>query len=327
MKLLFLGSQDVDYLQDVAFAGLRKVLGAGNICVMPWNRKYFLPLKEYPRNMGYAPGNITASLHSRFFLKQFDAVIVGSAKPDCFRLYNALAPLLPGGLRTIFLDGGDREEVGGDLDRMHAWELFTQAMNIRPFDLVMKREMVLTRTYEKNVHPFPFAWNFDRLPRVMPAAKKYDVSFWAVESDPIRTRVLELIQDSFDCRANGTVLKQIFKKYKRKGEFYLQELAACRIVLNFRGVGWDTLRYWEVPALSTFMISQTPGIIIPNNFEHEHSIVFCDGPGDVIERCHYYLKNVSQREEIAARSFRHMMNYHTDRHRANELLTLLSKSH
>lgn len=323
MKLLFLGSQDVDYLQDVTFAGLRKVLGAGNICVMPWNRKYVLPLKEYPRNMGYAPGSITASLISRFFLKQFDAVIVGSAKPDCFRLYNALAPSLPKGMKTIFLDGGDREEVGGDLDRMHAPELFTQAMDIRPFDLVMKREMVLTRSYAKNVHPFPFAWNFDRLPRVMPAAKKYDVSFWAVESDPIRTRVLEVMQDQFDCRQNGTVLKQVFKRYKRKGEFYLQELAACRIVLNFRGVGWDTLRYWEVPALSTFMISQTPGIIIPNNFEHEKSIVFCDAPAELVERCTYYLQHESEREAIARKSAEHIRAFHTDVHRAKQLVSMV----
>lgn len=323
MKLLFLGSQDVDYLQDVTFAGLCKVVGASNICVLPWNRKYFLPLKEYPRNMGYAAGNITASLLSRFFLKQFDAVIVGSAKPDCFRQYIALAPSLPNGLKTIFLDGGDREEIGGDLDRMHHFELFTQAMTVRPFDLVMKREMVLTRTYEQNVHPFPFAWNFDRLPRILPAEKKYDVSFWAVESDPIRTRVLEVLQDKFDCRENGTVLKQVFKRYKRKGEFYLQELAACKIVLNFRGVGWDTLRYWEVPALSTFMISQRPGIIIPNNFEHGRSIVFCDEPAELTERCTYYLKHEAEREAIARRSAEHIRAFHTDVHRAQQLLSMV----
>ena len=63
---------------------------------------------------------------------------------------------------------------------------------------------------------------------------------------------MELIQDRFDCRANGTTRNQVFKKYKRKGDFYLEELKRARITLNFRGVGWDTLRYWEVPALSGF---------------------------------------------------------------------------
>ncbi|NUN68629.1 MAG: glycosyltransferase family 1 protein [Bacteroidetes bacterium] len=323
MKVLFLGSQDVDYLQDVTFAGLRKVLGIGNICVMPWNRKYFLPLKEYPRNMGYAPGAVLPSLHSRFFLTQFDAVIVGSAKPDCFRLYHALAPSFHAGMKTVFVDGGDREEVGGDLDRMHAYGIYTQAVEARPFNIVLKREMVLTRTYEKNVYPFPFAWNFDRLPRTLPSEKLYDVSFWAVESDPVRTRVLELLQDKFDCRQNGTVVKQVFKKYKRKGEFYLQELAACRIVLNFRGVGWDTLRYWEVPALSTFMISQRPGIIIPDNFEHGRSIVFVDQPGELEELCAYYLRHKEERERIARKSAEHIRAHHTDVHRARQLLSMI----
>jgi hypothetical protein len=323
MKLLYLSSRGVDYLQDLTFSGLCKTIGNENICVMPWNPNFFLPRRSYPKNLGYIPGNILSSLRSHYFLKQFDAVVVAAAKPDCFHLYNELAPSLSGSVKTIFIDGGDREQVGGDLDRMDDHTSFAQAMELRPFDIILKREMITGTEYAKNVHPFPFCWNYDRLPSSIPSEKKYDVSFWAVESHPVRTEALTVLQNKFDCAANGTVLQQKFKTYKRKGEFYLQELAACRIVLNFRGVGWDTLRYWEVPSLSTFLISQRPGIVIPNNFEHEKSIVFCDGLGDLIELCEYYLRNESRREAIAAQAFLHMKAHHTDVHRAKQLLSVI----
>ena len=323
MKILYLSSRGVDYLQDLTFSGLCKTVGIGNICVMPWNPNFFLPRRSYPKDLGYSSGRVLSSLRSRYFLNQFDAVIVAAAKPDCFHLYNELAPSLSGSVKTIFIDGGDREQVGGDLDRMGDHTSFARAMELRPFDLILKREMLTGSEYAKNVIPFPFCWNFDKLPPSLPSVKRYDVSFWAVESDPIRTQALEIIQDRFDCRENGTVLKQVFKKYKRKGEFYLQELAACKIVLNFRGVGWDTLRYWEVPSLSTFLISQRPGIVIPNNFEHEKSIVFCEGTGDLIEKCEYYLRNETRREAIAAQSYLHIQEFHTDVHRAKQLLSLI----
>ncbi len=323
MKLLYLSSRGVDYLQDLTFSGLCKTIGIENICVVPWNPNFFLPRRSYPKNLGHRSGAIVSSLRSRYFLKQFDAVVVAAAKPDCFRLYNELASSFGGQVKTIFIDGGDREQVGGDLDRMGDHTSFARAMELRPFDIILKREMITGTEYAKNVHPFPFCWNSDRLPGAIPAVKKYHVSFWAVESDPIRTEALEILQDQFDCRENGTVLKQVFKQYKRKGEFYLQELAACRIVLNFRGVGWDTLRYWEVPSLSTFLISQQPGIVIPNNFEHEKNIVFCDGTDDLIEKCEYYLRNEKRRESIAAQAYLHMQSHHTDVHRAKRLLSFM----
>ena len=57
--------------------------------------------------------------------------------------------------------------------------------------------------------------------------------------------------------------------------FTWKSFSVVKVVLNFRGGGWDTLRYWEVPALGTFMISGKPGFEIPNNFVDGESIVYC----------------------------------------------------
>ena len=159
----------------------------------------------------------------------------------------------------------------------------------------------------------------------MPGNFKYDVSFWAVESFPIRTEALKLLEDKFDCVKNGTYRNQKFSKYKRKGDFYLQELSACKIVLNLRGGGWDTLRYWEVPALGGFMITQKPGIVIPNNYEDNKHVIYCnDNLDNLIELCEYYLVNDSERVEIAKNATVHTKKYHTDIKRVEYILEKIS---
>lgn len=324
MKILFICTKEFDYLQDLTFSGLCKTVGAKNICVLPWNSHFFLPFKKYPKNLGFVDGQIISSIRSRLFLSNFDVVIVASAKPDCFHTYNNISHRLSKNIKTIFIDGGDRSEVGGDLDRLKDYRSYEQAMEIRPFDVVLKREMIIGNSYPNNVFPFPFCWNLDRRPTVIPEKKKYDVSFWAVESHPIRTQALSLIRDKFDCKENGTDFKQNFRKYKRKGEFYLEELASCKVVLNFRGVGWDTLRYWEVPSLETLLISQKPQIEIPNNFEHERNIIFCDDDlGNLIELCAYYLNNEEKRTSLGKNAYNHLSAFHTDIHRAKKLLSFV----
>ena len=257
-------------------------------------------------------------------LKEFDAVVIASSKVGSFETYLEIVDRIPSRVPVIFVDGGDRSGIGEDLTIYERPELLSQATEKRPFDLVFKREYNLENTYADNVYPFPISFNTDRLPSI-PAGYKYDVSFWAVETHDIRTRALTLLEDRYDCRSNGTVRDQKFSQYKRKGEFYLQELAQCRIVLNFRGGGWDTMRYWEVPAVGAFMMTQKPGIKIPDDFVDGRDVVYCsDDLSDLTELCDYYLKNESKRESIALSGKQHLLKYHTDEARAKFLLEKIS---
>jgi hypothetical protein len=215
--------------------------------------------------------------------------------------------------------------IGGDLTRLEHAKLFNDVISRRPFDVVFKREYIAGTDLGPNVFPLPFSFNFDQIPTGLPESKKYDVSFWAVESNPLRTKALDLLADKFDCTANGTARGQIAKHYKRKGMHYLRELAACRIVLNIPGVGWDTQRYWEVPAVGGFMVSVKPQIVIPNNFEDGKHLVFCkDDLSDLIELCQRYLREESQREAIARNAFTHCKQYHSDLARAEFIVQKLS---
>lgn len=321
--ILFLNTPEPDYLQDLAFSGLAKAMGRGLVVDHPWNPNYNLPLRHYPRNLGhrgFSPPRIRADFGS------FDLVVVGAAKPRCFQKYLNIVGRIPPSVPVVLIDGGDRPEVGGDLKRLDGWELYLEAVKRRPFDLVFKREMVEGKSYPERTFPLPFSFNYDRLPGRLPSCLRYQVSFWAVESNPVRTKALALIEDKFDCRANGTVRDQVFSKYKRKGKRYLEELASCAVVLNLPGAGWDTLRYWEVPALGRLMISMRPRIAIPDNFVDGKEIVFCrDDLSDLVELCQYYLENPEKREAIARAAAAKARERHSDEARARYMLEILSK--
>jgi hypothetical protein len=321
MKVLYINRNKFDYLQDLVYTGMVKMLGPSSVIELPWNDKFHINFKNYPKNIGLYKGALLTSIFNRFSAKEFSMVIVASCHPDTLKTYLDIVSDLPSSVVTVFLDGGDWPEVAGDLDRLGGKDLYEEILSIRPFDHIFKREYLIDHSYDDNVHPLPFAFNFDRLPKIS-GEKKYDVAFWAVESDPIRTAALDMIQDRFDCKDNGSVKNQVMKKYKRKGSFYLQELARCKVSLNFRGAGWDTLRYWEVPALAGFMISQKPGILIENNFVDNKEIIFCNEDlSDLLELCQYYLKNEEKREEIGKRALAKMKDHHTDINRAKEILT------
>ncbi|MEE6251341.1 MAG: glycosyltransferase [Bdellovibrionota bacterium] len=320
MKILFINRPKFDYLQDFLFTGLTKILEQEAIIEHPWNPKYHLNFKSYPKNIGRIKGGIIGSYLRSLRTFNVDLVILGNCHRDSAILYKNLLDEIPDSVPRIFVDGGDRPEVGGDFFRLGGRDVFEDIIKKRPFDMVFKREMLKGQEYADNVFPMPMCFNPQLTPEIS-KNKKYDVAFWAVESHPIRTSVLEKLESLFDCKQNGTVKNQVMSKYKRKGEFYLQELASCKIALNFRGAGWDTLRYWEVPAVGGFMLGQEPGILIPNNFEHGKHTIFCkEDLSDLVDLCEFYLENEEEREKIALAGKKHLLEFHTDSARAKYLL-------
>ncbi len=254
-------------------------------------------------------------------LVEFDPelVIIGSTKRDTLEAFLRVEPNLPKGIPLVYVDGGDWPEVGGDAQRMHFEPLYQEVFRNHQPALIFKRECLIGKEYPENVVPLPMGYKLQ--PNVAVDEKRYQVTLWCVESNPIRTQALQLLQNRYDCVKNGSVVGQKFRSYRRKGLNYLKELSASRIACNFRGGGWDTLRYWEIPGVQSFMISQRPGIVIPDNFVHGRHVAFCrDDLSDFIPLIDYYLKNEREREEMAAEAHQHLLNFHTIRHRAEYFL-------
>lgn len=322
MRLLFVHSGKTDYLQDALYSGLVEVLGEKSVLCSSWYKRYHLGLWQHPRNLGYVGFQIPRWI-SREDLKTIDAVIIASCKAETFKAFLGIESLLPKQAKIVFVDGGDDPRIAGDLERENSMHLFGTMLQKRDLHLVFKREMLLDATYAQNVFPLNFSSGLDTTDVRSHFSRSIDVAFWAVESHPTRTRILRSLSDKFDCTANGTVQGNSFRRYTRTGRAYLQALQDVKISLNYRGAGWDTLRYWEVCALGGFLISQRPSIHIPNNFEHERSIVFVDDdPGEMLDRCEYYLRKDAERERIGAAAQSHSKQFHRKRHRA---ITVLSR--
>jgi hypothetical protein len=259
--------------------------------------------------------------------KEIDFVILASAKKDALETYLKILPLIKN-KPILFLDGGDFSEIGGDFYRHHCGDLYEAAIKQRPFDIILKREYISSlHSAHANIFPFPFSFPYNiTLPPITERLKKYDVSFWGQQNPQIRTNALNLLAGKYDCNQNGTTLDQNFKTYKRKGLFYLNEISRCKIVLNFRGLGWDTMRYWEVPATGAFMISQEPKISIPNNFESGKHLVWCsDSLDDLIDLIDYYLARPLEREQMAINAREHLIKYHLNTARAATLIETVQR--
>lgn len=324
MRLLLINSFSADYIEDQLAAGLTEILGIENVVFYPVNINYYFARRPYPRNMGvcrHSWNYLADLLKLRRQLRnfQFDAVVIGSTKRDTFERFLQISADLPANIPIVFVDGGDWPQIGGDAKRMQFEDLYQQVVSNRPPKVIFKREYLHSESYPDNTFAFPMA--FKPPTAFQKAPIKYDVTCWCVESHPLRTQALELLESQFDCKANGTVKGQTFRNYKRKGDNYLRELSASKIACNFRGVGWDTLRYWEIPGVQTLMISGSPQIVIPDNFKHEEHVIFCrDDLSDLIDKADYYLKNDQDREQLAKAAHDHVMKYHTHIARAQYFL-------
>lgn len=323
MKILFLCSASFDYLQDLTYSGLVKVAGADSVIDYPFNPKFHFPIKRYPKNIGYT--KIGIRIFPAIDFKKMDVVILASAKKDVLETYQRIYKHIAD-KPIVFLDGGDRPEIGGDFYRTGIGKEYENIIKKRAFDYIFKREY-FTDLYgnQMNVFPFPFSFPYNLVEFVRQEVKKYEVSFWAQQYPEIRESALKLLQGKFDCEKNGTTLNQNFDTYKRRGKFYLEEIARCKIVLNFRGGGWDTMRYWEVPGVGTLMISQKPQIFIPDNFEDGKHVIWCsDSLDDLVDKIRYYLQNDSAREDIARNATIHLKKFHLNTHRAQFLFDTIS---
>ena len=113
MKVLYINRKKPDYLQDLTYTGLVKILGAQNIIEYPWNTRYHLNYRPYPKNLGQMTSTFFDSIKAQLKRKTFDIVVVASCHPETMHLYAKIIKEIPSTVKTVFLDGGDMSEIGG----------------------------------------------------------------------------------------------------------------------------------------------------------------------------------------------------------------------
>jgi len=109
-----------------------------------------------------------------------------------------------------------------------------------------------------------------------------------------------------------------------RGDYY-RHLQQCRIVLNLKGAGCDTFRFWENAACKAVHISQRMALLIPDDFkEGSHLFRFSD-TDELFRTIDRILDGRVDAEQMIAKAREHLRLYHTTDKRAVYLLDHLQR--
>ena len=305
-----------DYGLDVLYDGLCSVLGDENVTEYPWKPMLhganlgIGPFSPYP--CGCCRKGESQELEEILqALRQgkYDVVLLPNypdhdqfLKRDIWSAVAAAARNHP-----IFLVDQDDEFI----NRLPEAQEAPGNIAIRGY---FKREMLDHIDYGPLTFPMPFAYP-EKLVAEDIANPRTQTVFWAGTPDVLRGFYLDRVE-----ALTGEVSDR-----KYSPEEYIAVLDNSQIAVAVAGWGFDTVRYWEVPARGCMLLTERFPTIIPHNFEDGISAVLCRDAQEMEEKLKYYLAHPDEIREIAKAGHAHLKRYHTASVRAKQLLAWIEK--
>jgi len=306
-RTLFILPPRMHYGVDVLFHGLCRVLGEDCVTGYPWKPSLHgiadERLKHYPCVFQHAqPRHALEDILDGLRDGAYDLVLWGDCEsflpePEARAIADAA-----NGLPLFIVDAMDEcvdvsQQV---LARLGLWHV----------DGYFKREMLRFRTYAENIFPLPFAYP-DGLVPVAPARERDFPLFWAGHRQfGLRRLFLEHLESALGIDFTGNFDQQE----------YTRRLGRAQIGLDLAGAGFDTVRYWEVPAHGASLLAEQRPIHIPHNFVHGESAYFFENLADLEVQCRHLLANPEESSAIATAGHQHLRRHHTASARAGHLL-------
>ncbi len=354
MRVLYMTDPGPDYLADQMYTGLCNILGWEAVLDYPWKRIYHDSAVK-PMHLLQTPGHdfgeedVLALIRE----KSIDLVVLSSPRPgwmDSLESLRKKAKLPP----VVLLDGEDDAHIRRELYRRSGSRLyFKREYRWHPEAglrgrIERWREFKGDRELFRRTHPLPFSVVLDALPQARAEERDIDISYVGRISDPKRIRAVKLLKAAKDIRFEGSLYAEATDRrskltsgfsrilVKLQGDPYLERteqgrklssveyaslLYRSRMGLSIRGGGFDTLRYWEIVATKTLLLSEQPDIEIPNNFVHGQHALFCKTDlSDLVSLVRAHAKEERLCAEIAQRGYEHLLRYHTCERRAEYFL-------
>ncbi len=355
MKILYLTPPHIDYLSDQIYAGLCKVLGWESVVDFPHKPYYHDPsskVPSLPQNAGrrYDLNEVVTLLEQH----EFDLVVLSAIRRGALEALEAISqrvPLPP----AVLLDGDDGPEIKKGLFHRFRFGLYFKREYHLYGETGIKDKYAKWRTYGANrslferTFPLPFSVILESIPSVNDLTKEIDISFSGKVSHRKRIQAVQLLQSTPDLRFEGGVFAEPNTRKSKialgtisiwaakiRGDPYVTEaewrtkldlsdyfrlLGRSKIGLSLRGGGFDSMRYWEIVASKTLLLSEKPTIYIPNNFEDGKHAVFCRPDlSDLLDLVRSYIRDEARRKEIAQAGYKHLLKYHTCEQRAMQFL-------
>lgn len=310
-KVLMVTRQGPQYGLDVLYDGLCQLLGSDAVDEFPWKPSLHgeAPdsFRSYPCTFDW-PGAPLGSdeVLERLAAGYYDAVLYGDV---LMGLPAALARGIAsaaGDTPLAFLDTED-----DPCNNRPALLAHLAIEGNRPY---FKREMLSACDYGPEAWPMPFAYPDSRVPERVHYERAEPV-FWAGDR---RFGLRQLYVSAVSER-----LGQDFGRRYEQDE-YAKALTRSRIGLNCFGLGFDTVRYWELAAHGCMLLSERLPIAVPHNFRDGESAVFFDDLGALLNKLDHYVNHPGEVQAIAEAGRERLKRYHTSSARARMLLGWLS---
>lgn len=310
-RILFLTSPAPHYGLDVLYDGLCTVLGVEQVTEWPYKPS----LHGAPMHtLGHYPCSFhwnSSALSYETILEMvregaFDVVLLGDCDAE-----------LPANLVAQILKGAADNSVPVALV-----DAADECMDLRPrvyeslgavkFDLYFKREMARFIDYGPDTIPLPFSYSRSKIrPHDGPRTRDF---FWAgVRQFGLRRLYLDFLES-----ARGMELGNAYPQ-----DLYAEHIASSRIGLSLFGKGYDTVRYWELPAHGCMLLSEHLPIHVPFNFTDGKTAVFFESLNDLLDKLDYYRAHPEESSQIAEAGERHFLEHHTAEARSRQLLHVL----
>ena len=143
------------------------------------------------------------------------------------------------------------------------------------------------------------------------------MTFLNAPTNPARALVREGLER---LAADGIRVRLLERGERMDWRSYIGTLARSRIGISVRGLGFDTFRYWEVPAAGALLLAETPRTVIPGNFVDGREAAFAS-VDRLIERVPELLERGT--EPVASAGHARLQEAHTSVNRARAVLDAL----
>ena len=331
MRLLYLtdftdGLPPVDYLPDELYHGLVHLLGADNVIDYPPKPTYHSPESD-GQICRYAFPNLHAGFDPIRRADDYDVIVISTPRPMAMGSWLSMRHL---GKPIVTIDGQD--DRGFTLEMLYDSILYFKREVTNPIQEIVERRYApagqtddiekffmardpaflkdrnVNREIERKLRPISFSVEAELLD--IREDKKCDLFFSGGRTHRHRRAALDhlrrLNRPGFD----------IVDGHVGTRRDYLRRLASARIGLSIQGTGFDCVRYWEIPAVGSLLLTERPTIAIHQNFQFPQQAFCFDRLDQIVPLVDQLLRNPALLESVTQAGRDHIRNHHTTTTRA-----------
>ena len=306
-RILMLTDDRPNYGLDILYEGLGEVIGPENIVEYPWKTTLHGGAAQrfgnYPCLFGL-PGDPMdfGAVVDALGAGQFNLVLFGTIEQQ-IPIHEARAIAQAIGDCPLFI----LDQLDDPKDNRPATLEYLGLTSAAGY---FKREMIACYDYGERTYPMPFAYSERYIPETRAEGRSRPL-FWAGHRQfGLRRLYLEHIEEAFGLDLN--------ERFDQAG--YAAALQKARIGLDIFGYGFDTVRYWEVPAHRCMLLAERRPIVTPYDFRDGETAAIYTDLADLEAKLRYYMERPEEAEAIAQAGFEHLLRFHSSSARARHLL-------